>query len=136
MSGQLLAVAPEDVDKVWPFVADMIDDAYAAMDEDTPDVRRWLVERKGILWVYATDDQVIHAIVTTSLVRKRGGRLACRMVACGGRMMEAWKHHHATIEEYARGEGCYKVMADGRPGWARVLEGYNVTAVKLEKGIG
>lgn len=127
----LLCVPPLLVEGMWPLVAEMIDGAYAEMDDTTPDVKTWLIEEKGLLWVEMRERQVL-AAMTTSLVPMRSG-LACRMVACGGGALDAWKHHHAIIENYARDEGCTKVICDGRLGWSRVLDGYVPRSVSLVK---
>jgi hypothetical protein len=127
----LLCVPPHMVDGVWPHVFPMIDAAYADTDDITPDVLTWLKAEKGLLWVAMRDDQLVAAL-TTSLVPMRSG-LACRMVACGGGALDAWRHHHATIENYAREEGCDRVVVDGRLGWSRILEGYSPQSVSLVK---
>ena len=130
----LTCVDPKDIGKVWPLVADMIDTGYASVDEITPpDMREWLAAAKGLLWVSIQDEKIV-AILTTSLTPKRSG-LACRMVCCGGAEMDLWKSCHAQIEDYARAEGCVKVISDGRPGWAKVLPGYRTTRLSLEKAL-
>jgi hypothetical protein len=127
----LLCVPPHMIEAVWPAVAPLIDQAYAEMDDTTPDVKTWLQEGKGLLWVEMRGKELL-AAMTTSLVPMRSG-LACRMVACGGGALDAWKHHHAIIERYAEAEGCCKVICDGRLGWSRVLEGYLPRSVSLVK---
>jgi hypothetical protein len=131
---KLACVDPKDIEKVWPLVADMIDAGYAAVDEITPpEMREWLSTGKGLLWVSIKDEKIV-AVLTTSLTPKRSG-LACRMVCCGGAEMDLWKSCQVQIEEYARAEGCVKVIADGRPGWARVLPGFKTVRVSLEKAL-
>lgn len=127
---KLLCVSPALVPQIWPMVSKMIDAAYAEVDEITPDVRTWLVDGKGLLWIADYDGMIIAAL-TTSLVMKRSG-LVCRMVACGGSQMELWVDFRRQIEEYAKAEGCVKVTAEGRPGWMRAL-GYRVSKVCVEK---
>ena len=132
---QLLCVDPARVMEVWPLVRDMIDEGYAATGELTPpDLPQWLADGKGQLWL-SVEGHIVAAL-TTSLVPMRNG-LALRMICCGGGRMELWKDCHRQIEEFARAEGCDRIISEGRPGWSRVLDlgGYKVTRVTLEKRI-
>jgi hypothetical protein len=38
----------------------------------------------------------------------------------------------ATIEEWAKKEGCSKVTLQGRPGWAKLLQNYRRSQVVME----
>jgi len=128
----LVCVPPDDVPKLWPAVEHLIDAAYAATDQITPDVLTWLLERKGILWVAVVGELEIVAALTTSLEPRRGG-LACRMVAASADGIDYCLPHLAAIEHYAIAEGCYKVEVSGRQGWGRRLPGYAPTTLSLEK---
>ena len=128
----LVCVAPSKVSDVWPHVEKMIDDAYAAVDQITPDVRTWLIEEKGLLWIAVAENSKIVAALTTSLVQRRSG-LACRMVAAGGEGIDYCLPHLDEIELYAEKEGCYKIVLEGRSGWKRVFTGYKPVSVKMEK---
>lgn len=130
----LICVPPGMVSEIWPMVAGMIDAAYAEIDEETPDVERWLIDGHGLLWI-AMQNSAPVAALTTSLITKRSGAKVCRMVAAGGHDLKCWKLHHNTIEQYARTEGCYMVSCEGRPGWGRVLSGYETKRICLEKRI-
>jgi hypothetical protein len=55
------------------------------------------------------------------------------LTACGGADMRRWLPLLATIESYARDEGCACVRIYGRKGWARVLDGYETQHVILRK---
>lgn len=131
----LQCVAPALINSIWPIAFPFIDAAYAAMDEITPDVRTWLIEDRGLLWVLRVpSDGKIIAACTTSLVRARSSGLYCRAVACGGAQAD-WVGCIAAIERYAKAEGCYKVALDGRRGWSRVLPDYDPVCVSYEKRI-
>lgn len=130
----VLPVAPMMIAQVWPLVVDMIDAGYAAADElMPPNLREWLSEGRGILWIAERSGRII-AAMTSSLVQKRSG-LVCRLVCCSGSEMPSWLQNLDQIEEYAKAEGCVKVIADGRPGWQHVLSGrgYAAVGVSLEK---
>jgi len=127
------AVEPGTAAAIWPRVRDMIDMGYAACDEIMPSD---LVERIAIgrilLWAAIDEAGNIVAAMTTELVPMRSG-LVCWMCQCGGDRMQDWKRFHVKVEEYAREERCVRVVLKGRPGWERVLEGYRVRNVTLEK---
>jgi hypothetical protein len=130
----LICVDPARTGQVWPLVRDMIDEGYAATGEITPpDLPEWLAAGKGQLWLSVEDGEIVAAL-TTSIVPMRNG-LALRMICCGGSRMELWKSCHAQIEQFARAEGCDRVLSEGRPGWSRALKigGYHVMRVTLEK---
>lgn len=130
----LLCVAPTLLRDIWPIVEPMLDAAYEVMDElMPPDTFDWLAARRGFLWVLVDVDKRIVAACTTSLQPARRG-LACRVVACGGSKGD-WERCISRIEDYARGEGCYKMKVDGRDGWGRVLSDYHPVRVSFEKGL-
>lgn len=130
-----LCVAPDQVERFWPVVFPLLDAAYAAVDEETPDnLKEWLTGAKGLLWVAESGGAVLGA-VTTSLVRKRSGMLVCRIGACGGIHFPLWQRFLDRIESYAKAEGCAMVTAEGRPGWQRLLPEYRTAAVTLVKRI-
>lgn len=131
-SSAILCIPPEQLPEIWPHVEKMIDDAYAAVDQITPDVRTWLIEEKGLLWIAVAENSKIVACLTTSLERRRGG-LVCRMVAAAGEDIDYCLPHLEKIELYAVAEGCYKTEIQGRQGWSRVLPGYVPKTVCLEK---
>lgn len=130
-TSDLICIAPRVLDEIWPHVSALIEQAYAETDIPLPDVFGWLKAGNGLLWV-ASDDAKILGALTTSLEQKPSG-LACRMVATAGEGIELWLGHLVEIEEYAKGAGCVKMILDGRRGWERVLPGYAVKAVSLEK---
>jgi hypothetical protein len=41
-----------------------------------------------------------------------------------------------TIEQYARSQGCNKILALGRKGWLRKLPDFRATLVVIEKELG
>jgi hypothetical protein len=129
----LICIPPKNVRDVWHVVRPMINRAYAAVDEDRPpEMLEALTAGKLLLWVYAVGGDIVAALVT-ALVPKPSG-LACKLMVCGGGAMEDWLvRGHRQIEAYARAEGCDRLTMEGRRGWARLLPGYDVKRVVLEK---
>lgn len=126
-------IEPSLAHEIWPRVKAMIDMGYAAGDDFVPDD---ILERirygRILLWAAVEEDGNILAAMTTELVPMRSG-LVCWMCQCGGAGMPLWARFHTKIEEYARAECCVKVVLRGREGWQRVLDGYRVRTVQMEK---
>lgn len=128
------AVEPGTAVGIWPRVAAMIDAGAAKCDELVPeDILDRVANGKTLLWIAIEQTNgIIIAAMTTELVKQRSG-LVCWMCQCGGDRLHDWSRFHTKIEEYARAEGCVSVVLEGREAWKRVLEGYTVRSVRLEK---
>lgn len=134
VTDRLICVSPSRVGQLWHVAEPMISAAYAEVDELMPaDMLAALKRGDLLLWVSAPDGTIVMALVT-ALVPKPSG-LACKLMACGGSDMALWIGEHPQIEAYARAEGCVKLLAEGRQGWAKALSaaGYSCKRVVLEK---
>jgi hypothetical protein len=126
MSVDLLCVNPADIAKTWPLARDLIRAAIERTDlSDFADIEKDVLEGRQLLWLAISDR--VEAAATTHLSRG-----VCTLTACSGHQMERWLPLFATIEKYAKAEGC-KMRIYGRPGWERVLDGYRREYVILEK---
>jgi hypothetical protein len=134
MTVHVEAVEPGTAVQIWPRVRDMIDAGLSVCDEPMPnDILARLGDGRILLWIAIDDESTnIIAAMTTELVKGRNG-LVCWMCQCGGERMQDWARFHTKIEEYAKSERCVKVVLEGREAWQRVLEGYRVRSVRLEK---
>lgn len=126
-SVSLVCVNPENIFDVWPHARPLI---KAAIDRtelsDFADIESDVLEGKQLLWLAWSDH--IEAAATTHLARN-----ICTLTACSGHQRERWLPLFARIEKYAKDEGCSRMRIWGRPGWQRVLDGYHVEHVVLEK---
>lgn len=86
---------------------------------------------RALLWL-AWNGHDIEAACVTQLDWTECTK-ACVIVACGG--AGQWSRLITDIEKYAQAEGCDAVRIYGRRGWARVLPGYRVAKVVLERRI-
>jgi len=132
----LECIPPECVSRIWKGpVSDLIDAGFAASDVPMPDdLLEQLRYGTRLLWAVATPDGEIVAAMLTQIFEMRSGK-ACKMLECGGSRLEDWAKFCDHIEQYAKVEGCDRVLVVGRPGWSRVLHGFKVTSVTLEKRI-
>lgn len=127
-----VCVSPDQVAIFWPHVRGHIEAAYAAADEFLPaDLLDDLEAGRRLLWI-ATDGVTVFAAALTGLISAPSG-LKCELQACGGTDVGRWHPAIATIEDYARREGCTGLVIRARRGWQRLLEGYTTTAVILSK---
>lgn len=129
MSVDLCCVDPKDVAQIWPYAGGMIRAAIERTNlSDFADVERDVLAGDQLLWLVISDK--IEAAGTTHLSRG-----VCTITACGGHLMDRWVQLHAKIEKYAKDEGCHTVRLYGRKGWQRVLDGYKVEHVVMEKSL-
>jgi hypothetical protein len=127
MSVDLCCVDPKDVDQVWPYAGGLIRSAVERTGlSDFADIEKDVMSGDQLLWLVISDK--IEAAGTTHLSRG-----VCTITACGGHLMDRWVKLHSRIEKYAKDEGCHTVRLYGRKGWQRVLDGYKVEHVVMEK---
>ena len=133
-SVELVCVDPKRVHEVWPHVVELIQRAVKRTNlSHSLDIEYDVLHGDGLLWL-AWNGMTIEAAATTSLVETDADKV-CILTACGGEEMSRWVQLMKAIEEYARNEGCACVRIYGRKGWQRVLDGYTVKHVILEKGL-
>lgn len=133
---QMICIPPEEVWKLWPGpVHDMIDAAFAAADMPLPqDIAEQFKYGHRLLWLVVDTDARIVAAITTQLFEMRSGKI-CKITESGGSRLAECLPLKAQIEEYAKREGCDRVLIEGRPGWAGVFRDYRTTSIVLEKRI-
>jgi hypothetical protein len=115
---------------MWPHVKDKIRAAIERTDLSAfEDIEADVLSGAQLVWI-AWEGEIL-AAATTKLVRN-----VCVLVACSGYDRERWLPLFAEIEKYAENEGCSSMRIYGRKGWERVLNGYRVEHVILEKRLG
>ncbi|GEC56777.1 hypothetical protein ABIF38_005268 [Bradyrhizobium japonicum] len=128
-SVDLICVDPARVHEFWPFASGLIKTAIERTGLSAfEDIEKQVLAGEQLLWL-AWSEQ-IEAAATTHLSRG-----VCTLTACSGHQRERWLPLFATIEKYAKDEGCSTLRLYGRKGWERVLDGYRVEHVILEKGL-
>ena len=123
----LICVSPDQVFDFWPHARGLIKVAIERTDlSDFADIENDVLEGNQLLWLAFSDH--IEAAATTHLSRG-----VCTLTACSGHDRARWLPLFARIEKYAKDEGCSTMRIFGRKGWERVLDGYHVEHVILEK---
>jgi len=132
---KLLCVPPEGIVHAWPKARAFIDRAYEEVDAHIPaDLFNRLCDGRALMWLVYDDDSVLYVFIT-ELYELRSGLKVCRLVAGAGERMSEWLHLQSEIEAYARAEGCAKIVAEGRVGWSRALDGYREVRRVIEKDL-
>lgn len=132
---RLACVDPSMIEEFWPFARPLIEKAIKRTN-----LGRWcdhehaILRGDELLWL-ANDGKRIEAAATTHLTKGQDGRPVCTITACAGENMGQWLPLIAGIEQYAKAEGCSCVRIFGRKGWSRVLDGYHVEHVVLERAM-
>lgn len=125
----LVCVDPEQIFDFWPHARELIKAAIDATNlSDFSDLESDVLEGKQLLWLAWSGH--IEAAATTHLSRG-----VCTLTACSGHQRERWLPLFDRIEKYAKDEGCSAMRLYGRRGWERVLDGYRVEHVILEKAL-
>lgn len=134
---QLAGVGAEDIPLAWPMVQEFIETAcQTTRGRWTPEsIFDGLTDRRLQLWVAIQDTSSgkcrITACAVTEINNYPGKKVCTVMFGCGdGR--ENWQHHMATIEAWAREQGCNAIEAVARKGWAKLLD-WDFTHVFIEK---
>ena len=90
------------------------------------------VEQKLLKAWIAHDEGKTYALVGTELRLKPSGRLFLMVTFAAGKEHEKWtKGGMATLEEYAREQGCSTVEVYGRSGWAKELTGFRKLQIDI-----
>lgn len=133
---ELACVDPGQVGLIWPQVAPRLRRAILRTGLSAfADVERDVLDGRALLWLALSESQgevVIDAVATTRLEATDAAKI-CVIVACEGRYRRRWLPLIEGIEAYARAERCSRVRIFGRKGWHRVLNGYAMTRVIIEK---
>lgn len=134
---ELVVIPQDDVAKIWfGLVRDMIDVGFAANNVPMPeDILEQLSTGHRQLWVAVTADASIQAAMLTSVYTMRDGSKMLKMMECGGSGLHSWVPLRSKVEEYAKAQGCDRVLVEGRVGWRGVLKDYKIVSVALEKRI-
>ncbi len=127
MTIDLLCADPKEIPAIWPYASGLIRSALEQTDLSSfEETEKQILSGDQLLWLAISDH--IEAAATTHLSNN-----VCTIVACSGHNRERWLPLFSRIETYAKNEGCRCIRIFGRRGWERVLTGYRVEHVVLEK---
>ena len=121
---ELVAVSPADVGKAWPAVKDHLQRiADSAPDLTLADLWRCVRSGDGELWLAGSAGSV-EAVAVTRL-REWGSETAAYIVGCSS-INRTWLAVQPEFHAALKARGASKIIAEGRPGWARIWSGAKV----------
>lgn len=128
---------PEHLPKVWSFLEKHL---QSVVDRSHGD---WTLEAifnamgNGALQLWMVwDGNEAKAVVGTELATTETDHKICTMRFCAGDDSPRWLHLLDIIEDWARHQGCRRMEAVARKGWAKRLADYKMTHVHLMKDLG
>ncbi len=134
----LVCVNPEQIFEFWPHARGFIKSALDSTGlGDFDALEHEVLSGDQLLWLAWSGK--IEAAATTHLSRN-----VCTLTALAsakpGHGEPLWQRAgmwplFERIEQYAKDEGCSSMRLYGRKGWERVLDGYKVEHVILEKAL-
>ncbi|KVU10659.1 hypothetical protein WK62_05185 [Burkholderia ubonensis] len=123
------ASIPEVWGEVCPWIAAACRTSRGKFDEN--DILRGLLDRDDQLWIWKTP--TAFAVGVTRLVHYPK-QMVCTVRIVTGRNRREWEQQCVEqIEAWAKAQGCHAMELQARPGWEKVLAGYDKTHVYLEK---
>lgn len=133
----LRQVGTADLDHLWPIVRPILARACAPApfgDAAPEDYLPALRDCRSQLWVAWRPPMRIDGALVTSIEQHRTGQKTCRLALVAGAEMTAWLPLMPQLEEWALAQGCVRMEAkDGRPGWQRVMRGWRLKTITLER---
>ena len=118
--------------RVEPFIARVSGNTVA--DYSPGDIQAGVSSGEMQLWAVVSGPEVLAAVVTR--LNETSKRKVCEIIYAGSAdKVGDWGFVIEGIEEWARDAGCSRVMLAGRKGWLRALQGYEQTAVVMERAI-
>jgi len=132
-SVDLVCVDPARIGEVWPLVRERIRIAIERTGlSDFAAIEAEALAGRQLVWM-AWDGEI--AAVAMTEKSSIGTRTICTLTACQGYDRDRWLPLFEQIEKYAKDEGCSTMRVLGRKGWERVLDGYTVENVVMEKAL-
>ena len=127
-----LARPGSGLESAWPLVRKLVQDACDRGLPYTPQDVLWrLRDAKWRLFLAHSQARGVEAICIIEIVDYPKGR-TLEIPICTGSDRARWLKHFETIREQAKSDGCVRVAALTRPGWAKILPGGKVTHVLWE----
>lgn len=133
---KLYAILPNMAEQAWPVAYPYIAKSCERSGIFDPDlIGADVLAGRKILWLASDGSQTVGAGVTDLF--EQAGKKVCQVTVWGSRDQKRCTPLLATIEDFARAEGCTHSWVGGRPGWARHLKeyGYGLSAVIMEKAL-
>lgn len=132
-------IPASQLEESWPGLADLFAKAVETQKEwDLNGILRRIISGEWRLWS-AWDDETnkARAIMGAYVGVADSGEKSCCVSFCVGDGMEDWVDMIGNVEQWAKSNGCTRMVFTTRPGWSKVMKtrGYTTTHVVIEKEI-
>lgn len=138
MNNPLLKLYGED-EIPWEEIKELISSAcrYNNPRTSADDYRQDLESGKKQLWLAVETSSLSHEILGLAITSIDDYRqMRCGSIwVCTGKQLNKWLHFIYEIENWARQQGCKRMINYARPGFERLINGYTKTHVILEKDL-
>jgi len=114
----------DDFERCWPW----LDASQASFGRTHTKEQIYERIRDGRALLWTGDD----AVILTEFITHPIGLRSCNVWLQGGDLDEL-KTMHPPVERWARGDGCDRMIAWGRDGWVRVLDGWHSCGTRRAK---
>lgn len=131
-----LMITPTLIDAFWPAVVEKLQPTIDLFDGyNLEDVYHSLITGDSILWVVVDDHKVMHCAGVCKYIQYPQKK-TCLIRMAGGKNPDAWVHLLKDVEDWAIALECKDLEFIGRPGWAKLLPDYEMTARVFKKSLG
>lgn len=127
----ITGILHHDIDQWWPLIEPFVARGleYADGKYTTDDIREGLKARQYQLWIANTLD----SIAITQVIDYPQKRV-CLVVMVAGNYMDRWvEEMETTFAMWGKERGCHTIEAFCRPGWEKVLKGWDKLHVVLRR---
>lgn len=126
----MLALIPTGhIEQVWPLAEPWIEKACRRIKKfSAQDVKHWLLVGENQLWL----DSEAKAVIVSQIAVYPNKKTFYINIATG-KDRESWQGDIVLLEAWAKSQGCQSMELVARPGWKRILKGYRMTHVFLER---
>jgi hypothetical protein len=129
---QLVGISADKVGMIWPTIKPLMLDAVTEMGtHEIEDVLAAIIQRDWQLWL-SVRSHIIEAVCITQ-INVCPKIKVCRIVLVVGDGMKDWVHLEDGIADWAKGQGCCKVVGELRPGWKKILPHWSFGNIVAER---
>lgn len=133
---KLLTIQSKDIDKYWLNIKDLIKKCIEKrnMPYTLIDIYDMLCNKEVQLWTSIDDEECIKIICLTRILMHPEYK-SCEIFLISGNDFNKYKCFLADIELWAKSVGCNNLILEGRKGWVRLLNDFEVSSYILKKDL-
>ena len=131
----LFTASPATVDDLWSHALPHLERfAKETLLASPQDILSAVKNGEKQLWMAEEDNECV-GVMVTEVYETFKGNVCCIWAACGTVGVGKLSPTFSNVESWAREIGCVALEVRGRKGWQKVLPGFELTGVLLEKDL-